>query len=134
MAASFQSFATEARLSVSQINSLRKNLIQNMGFMNSYKPFFNPEDYNMLTTLHQRSLDTLNNMMMLIQCKESGSLIYDQSGRLVPTSTTTGNNNNNNKMAVKKPFLEDHFETVMDNVPLYINPPKNTYDPSLFVK
>jgi len=113
-----------------EINRLRDNLIQNIGFLNLNRRKIRPNEYTTLFNYHQYALDTFNNMLKIQEVSARNpfgtaadnpveDLVYNEKGIL--------------EQRPKRQFKEEwehQFDSNLVNPPCYTLPPSGCFKPN----
>ena len=112
-------------ISEAQLNSLRNNLMQNIGFLNANKQKIRNSEYTLLINYHQYALNTLDNMVKIKQVELNNpinngckTLIYNKKGLLEQLPARR----------IKEEW-EEQFDQNLINPPCYSLPPSNCFRP-----
>ena len=108
-----------------EINRLRENLVQNIGFLNLNRRKVPPNEYAVLVNYHEYALNTLNNMLKIQEVGTRNSfsienLVYNTKGILEERPRTKNEH---------REEWEHQFDANLVNPPCYTLPPSGCFKP-----
>ena len=107
-----------------EINRLRENLVQNIGFLNLNRRKVPPNEYAVLVNYHEYALNTLNNMLKIQEVGarnpfSTKDLVYNKKGILEERPKNE-----------HREEWEQQFDANLVNPPCYTLPPSGCFKPS----
>jgi len=132
---SFTPLNFNSTLSPQQLNSLRDNLMQNIGFLNANRQKIRFSEFSTLVNYHQYALNTLNNMLKIKEVEANNPFTgnLQACGEQNPVENLVYNDRGLLEQQPKREFTEEwehQFSQNLVNPPCYSLPPSNCFKPN----
>ena len=130
----FTSLNFNSTLRPQELNKLRDNLMQNIGFLNANRNKIRFSEFSTLANYHQYALNTLNNMLKIkeVEAKNPFTGNLQECGERNPVEDLVYNDRGLLEQRDKREFIEEwehQFNTNLVNPPCYSLPPSNCFKP-----